>query len=116
LKYLLSIYCDEAADAKMTKDEGDRLMKAYYEYTADGREHGVILAGDPLHPSTTATTIRVREGKLLATDGPYAETEEQLGGYYLVDCKDLDDAIGWASRIPHAALGAIEVRPVMVFS
>ncbi len=116
MKYLLSIYCDEAADAKMTRDEGGKMMNAYQEYTADGKQKGVILAGDALHPSSSATTIRVREGKVLTTDGPYAETKEQLGGYYLVDCKDLDEAIQWASRIPHAALGAIEVRPVMVFS
>ena len=73
-----------------------------------------IVAGDALHPSSTATTVRVRDGKVLTSDGPFAETKEQLGGYYIVDCKNLDEAIEWAQRIPHASQTGIEVRPIMV--
>ena len=116
MKYLLSIYGDEAADAKKSKEEVEREMAAYFAYTNDGRERGVILAGDALHPSTTATTVRVRNGEVLTTDGPFAESKEQLGGYYIVDCKDLDEAIDWARRIPHASQAGVEIRPIMVFS
>jgi hypothetical protein len=116
VKYLLSIYCDEAADAKKSKEEFESEFAAYMEYTNDGRQRGVILAGDALQPSATATTVRVRNGELLTSDGPFAESKEQLGGYYIVDCKNLDEAIEWARRIPHAAQAGIEIRPIMVFS
>ena len=116
MKYLLSIYVDETADARKSKEETGQEHAAYGAYTADGRERGVILGGDELHPSSTATTVRVRNGKTLTSDGPFAETKEQLGGYYIVDCKNLDEAIEWAERIPHASQGAIEIRPVVIFS
>ena len=74
-----------------------------------------MVAGDPLEPTATATTVRVRGGKTESTDGPFAETKEQLGGYYILDCKDLDEAIAYAARIPTAAFGSVEVRPIMVF-
>jgi hypothetical protein len=116
MKYLLSIYCDEAADARKSKEERKQEHAAYGVYTSDGRERGVILAGEALHPSSTATTVRVRNGQVLTSDGPFAESKEQVGGYYVVDCENLDEAIEWAQRIPHAAQGAIEIRPAMVFS
>ena len=116
MKYLLSIYCDEEADGKKSKQEQEQEYAAYMQYTEDGRQKGVILAGDALQPSSTATTVRVRNGKLLTSDGPFAETKEQLGGYYIVDCKNLDEAIEWARRIPHASQSAIEIRPIMVFA
>lgn len=116
MKYLLSIYCDEAADARKSDEERGNEHAAYGTYTAEGRERGVIVGGEALHPSSTATTVRVRNGMALTSDGPFAETKEQLGGYYVVDCRNLDEAIEWAQRIPHASQGAIEIRPVMVFS
>lgn len=116
MKYLLAIYCDEAADAKKSKEEFESEFATYMEYTSDGRQRGVILAGEALQPSTTATTVRVRDGKVLTSDGPFAESKEQLGGYYLVVCKNLDEAIEWARRIPHASQAGIEIRPIMIFS
>ena len=90
------------------------MMDAYREF---GREAaGVIVSGDALHPTHTATTVRVRDGERLLTDGPYAETREQLGGYYIVDVADIDEAISWAAKIPGASTGSVEVRPVVVFA
>lgn len=116
MKYLLMIYADEAADARRPQPEQDREMQAYMDYTDQAGKAGVMVAGEALHPTGTATTVRIRDGKLTTTDGPFAETKEQLGGYYLLDCKDLDEAIRWAAKIPHAALGAVEIRPVIDFS
>jgi hypothetical protein len=116
MKYLCLIYGDEAATTAKTPEQLGVEYAAYGAYTTEGRAQGVIKAGEALHPSSTATTVRVREGKTLTSDGPYAETEEQLGGYYLLDCENLDRAIEWAARIPGASDGAVEVRPVMVFS
>jgi hypothetical protein len=87
----------------------------YGVFTQSIIQSGHFKAGDGLQPTTTATTVRVRDGKILATDGPFAETREQLGGYYLVDARDLDEAIGIAARIPGAKAGSIEVRPVMIY-
>jgi hypothetical protein len=89
------------------------MFKAYGEFTASIIKSGHMRAGDALQPSSTATTVRVREGRTLSTDGPFAETKEQLGGYYLVEAKDLDEAIKLAARVPGAQFGSIEVRPVM---
>src|SRR5438093_940230 len=116
MKYLLMIYCDEAADARKTASENEQVMGAYYAYTTEVREAGALKAGEALHPSTTATMVRVRDGKILTTDGPFAETKEQLGGFYLLECKDLDEAIQWSSKIPDAKTGTIEIRPVVDFS
>jgi hypothetical protein len=90
-------------------------LAEYGEYTQSIVQSGNFKAGDGLQPTSTATTVRVREGKILTTDGPFAETREQLGGYYLVDAKDLDAAIAMAARIPGARDGSIEVRPVMIY-
>ena len=90
-------------------------MQGYGAFTQEVKEKGLMVAGDPLEKSTTATTVRVRGGSTETTDGPYAETKEQLGGYYILDCKDLDEAIECAAKIPSAAFGSIEIRPIMVF-
>jgi hypothetical protein len=115
MKYLLSIYTDEVAEAKASPEQMQAVMGAYYAFTNEVKEKGVYAGGEALHPTTSATTVRVRGGKTTTTDGPFAETKEQLGGYYLLDCKDLDEAIEFAAKIPGAAHGSVEVRPIMVF-
>ena len=116
MQYLLMIYRNEADLGKMTDADRQKMAGEYGTYTQSIIQSGHFKAGDGLQPSTTATTVRVRDGKILSTDGPFAETREQLGGYYLVDAKDLDEAIGLAARIPGAKNGSIEVRPIMVYS
>ena len=115
MKYMCLIYGDEAKHPEASTPEMGKLMEAYMAFTKDIREKNVMVAGDPLEPVATATTVRVRGGKTETTDGPFAETKEQLGGYYILECKDLDEAIAYVARIPTAALGSIEVRPIMVF-
>ena len=115
MQYMLLIYENESASGSRPKDE---MMRFYAEYTAFSKEisaSGHFRAGDGLQATSTATTVRVREGKTLTTDGPFAETREQLAGYYLVEAKDLDTAVGLAARIPEAKEGSIEVRPVMIY-
>ena len=116
MKYLLLIYRSDEAYGKMTPDQRKALSGEYGVFTQSIVQSGHFKAGDGLQPSTTATTVRVRDGKVLTTDGPFAETREQLGGYYLVEAKDLDAAIAIAARIPGARDGSIEVRPVMIYS
>ncbi|HEY4015580.1 MAG TPA: YciI family protein [Polyangiaceae bacterium] len=113
MQYLLLIYADEKTVTRM--GEGDRaaMSKQYGEFTQSIIKSGNFRAGDALHPTTMATTVRVRDGKTMTTDGPFAETKEQLGGYYLVEAKDLDEATAMAARIPGAKSGSIEVRPIM---
>ena len=113
MKYMLLIYGDETAMAKLNEAERAALFRDYGQFSEGIRKSGNFLAGAPLRPTPTATTVRVREGKRLVTDGPFAETREQLGGYYLVEAKDLDEAIAMAGRIPGARWGSIEVRPVL---
>jgi hypothetical protein len=109
---MLLIYDDEAGWARKTKADVDRVMSAYFAYTEEMKKAGAFVAGDPLKATDTATTVRVRGGKTTHTDGPFAETKEQLGGYYLIDVPDLDAALRWAAKCPSAAHGSIEVRPV----
>jgi len=116
MKYLCLIYTDESAESRKNQAEQQELMGAYYAFTNEVREAGVYGAGEALHPTGTATTVRVRNNKTLTTDGPFAETKEQLGGYYLLECKDLEEAIKWAAKIPNAKDGSIEVRPIVDFS
>lgn len=116
MQYLLMIYRSEAELGKMTDADRQKMSTDYGAFTQSIIQSGHFKAGDGLQPSTTATTVRVREGKVLTTDGPFAETREQLGGYYLVEAKDLDEAIGIAARIPGAKDGSIEVRPIMIYS
>jgi len=113
MKYLCAIYGDESQMANATLEQGSQTMAAYEAFTTEVRDAGAMLGGEGLQPSSTATTVRVRDGERLLTDGPFAETKEQLGGFYLLECQNLDEAIEWAAKIPGAAHGAIEVRPVM---
>ncbi len=115
MRYLLLIYTDERTDSMPEAGTNDE-MKAYDAFTQWTRDKGMFEAGEALHPTSAATTVRVRDGKTLATDGPYAETKEALGGFYLIQAANLDEAIDAASRIPGAKHGAIEVRPVFEFA
>jgi hypothetical protein len=116
MQYLLLIYRNEAELVNMDPAARQKLSAEYGTYTQSIVQSGNFKAGDGLQPTSTATTVRVRDGKILTTDGPFAETREQLGGYYLVEAKDLDAAIGMAARIPGARDGSIEVRPVMIYN
>ena len=116
MKYVLLIYDEEKTWENMTADETRVMMPEYFAFTQSIKEAGQYRAGEALQPTATATTVRVRGGKLQTTDGPFAETREQLGGFYLVDAANLDEAIALAARIPSARLGSIEVRPVVVFA
>lgn len=111
MQYMLLIYMDPQ-DAPQPTDE---MTQAWFDYTTALHEAGVHVAGDALHPADTASTVRVRGGDTLITDGPFAETKEWLAGYYVVDVPDLDAALAWAGRMPNITYGSVEVRPVMVF-
>ncbi len=113
MRYMLSIYGKEAAWETATPEDIRRTLAAYEEFGREVHGKDAFVAGDGLQSSTTATTVRVRDGETLVTDGPFAETKEQLGGYYVLECADLDEAIAWAAKIPGALTGTIEVRPVM---
>jgi hypothetical protein len=116
MRYLCLIYDEEKKLAGMSKEEGEAFMGEYFAFTDEIRRSGHLLGGDPLQPVHTATTLRVRNGKLQTTDGPFAETKEQLGGYYLIEARDLNEAIQVASRIPSAKIGSVEVRPIQELS
>ena len=116
MRYLLLIYTPEKEQAKMTPAQQQDMMDGYNKFTEDLMGAKAMLGGDALQPTTTATTVRVRGGKTATTDGPFAETKEQLGGFYLVEAKNLDAAVKWAAKIPGAKHGAIEVRPIMDFA
>ncbi|HVQ45312.1 MAG TPA: YciI family protein [Gemmatimonadales bacterium] len=116
MKYLCLIYENEKNWETMPQSDAEAIMKEYFAFTEDIRKNGKYVAGEALQPTPTATTVRVRNGKISTTDGPFVETKEQLGGFYLIDAKDLNDAIQVAARIPSARLGSIEVRPVVDFS
>ena len=116
MQYMLLIYEPEAMREKGRPEDGQKMMAEYREFTDSILKSGNMKAGDALQPTSTATCVRVRNGKTLTTDGPFAETKEQLGGYYLVEAKDLDEATRIAARIPSAKIGSIEVRPIMVFN
>jgi hypothetical protein len=115
MQYLLLIYRNEAELGKIGPADRKQMTADYGAYTQSIIQSGHFKAGDGLQPTSTATTVRIRDGKTLTTDGPFAETREQLGGYYLVEAKDLDTALGLAARIPGAKTGSIEVRPVMIY-
>ena len=113
MKYLLTLYGDESRFADMTPERQAAGMQAWDGYTKSAIDAGVHLGGEGLQPSSTATTVQIPEsGDPIVSDGPFAETKEQLGGYYLLDCRDLDDALAWARKIPMPG-GTVEVRPVM---
>jgi hypothetical protein len=112
MKCMLLIYSDETGYDKSTKADIEKIMAAYGAYSDAMRKAGVHVRADRLKPTGTASTVRVVDGKTKVLDGPYAETKEQLGGYYLIDVPDLDQAVVWAARCPAAAYGRIEVRPI----
>jgi len=113
MQYLCLIYDAEKAWTDMTEAEKVKMFAEYGVFTKDLKSSGSFIAGEALQPTTTATTVRVRNGKTTTTDGPFAETREQLGGFYLIEAKDLDEATALAARIPSAKIGSIEVRPIM---
>ena len=110
MRYLILIYGNEAQEVT---DEAE--MQKWFDYTERLKASGSYLGGEALMPTSTATTVRVKNGKRVTTDGPFAETKEQLGGFYMVDCKNLDEALKWAEQIPSADRGSVEVRPIMEF-
>jgi hypothetical protein len=113
MKFLALIYNDESMYAQATPEQIAETFAAHGAFGEAASKAGVFGGGDGLQPTATATVVRVRDGERLLTDGPYAETKEQLGGYYVLECKDLDEALHWAAQIPEAKFGSIEVRPVM---
>jgi hypothetical protein len=113
MRYVLLIYGSEEDSARMTEEERAALMQAHFAFANETLKRGLLTGGAPLQPTNTAKTIQVRHGKTLITDGPFAETKEQLAGTYVLNCKDLDEAIEMASRIPDALTGSIEIRPVL---
>ena len=108
MKYAILIYGDEE-----TPNPASHNMELWGAYTQEIAEKGLMQAGEALQPTSTATSVRIRDGQTLTTDGPFAETKEQLGGFYILECKDLDEAIGYAGKIPTAPYGTVEVRPVI---
>jgi hypothetical protein len=114
MKYMLLIYDNEQDLAALSPEQTKQLYGDYFKFTAEVKASGNYIAGDPLQPVETATTVRVRNGKTTMVDGPFAETREQLGGYYLIEAKNLDEACKIAARIPSANIGCIEVRPIQV--
>ena len=115
MQFLLMIYSNEKDQAQMSEEEQGAYMQAYNDFTQSIIQSGAFVAGDALLPVSTAQTVRVRDGKVTTTDGPFAETREQLGGYYLVEAKDIDEATQIAAKIPTAKHGSIEVRPIMTW-
>jgi len=113
MQYILLIYENEAAAKARSAEETRKIMGEYMTLTAAIKQSGHMRAGEPLEPTSTATTVRLKEGKTIRTDGPFAETREQLGGFYIVEAKDLDEAVNLAARLPAARWGSIEVRPLM---
>ena len=112
MQYALTIY---AAPRELTPEEGQAMSADYMKVTEEMRGAGAFVAGEGLQPVSTATTVRVPNGERIVTDGPFAETKESLGGFYLLECKDLDEAIDWAAKIPGAKNGCVEVRPVIQY-
>jgi hypothetical protein len=114
MKFMILIASDDAADPAPGTPEFQAMMDGYFTFNAEAGQAGVLLAGEALLPASTATTVRVRNGEALHTDGPYAETKELLGGFYVLDVPDRDAALAWAAKIPTAAWGSVEVRQVAV--
>ena len=113
MKYMLLIYGNEAARQSVSKEQMNQMFAAYGAYTEAMKKAGAFVAGDPLQPTATASTVRVNGGSTKVLNGPYADTKEQLGGYYIIDVADLDAALSWAARCPGASVGTLEVRPLM---
>ena len=116
VRYLCLIYDDESKWGTMPKEQAEAMLGEYFAFTEGIKTSGHYVGGEALQPTQTATSVRVRNGKISTTDGPFAETKEQLGGYYLIKAKDLNDAIQVASKIPSSRIGTIEIRPIQEFS
>ena len=116
MQYLLMIYASEELEARMSEAELGALLGEYGGFSEELGAAGALVGGARLRPVGDATTVRVRDGKTLTSDGPFAETKEQLGGYYLVEAPDLDAALAWAAKIPSAKYGSVEVRPLWEMS
>ena len=116
MKYLLLMYANESQNPNNTPEEFQAAAQAWARFGQEAQAAGVLVANNGLCPVADATTVRIRDGKTLIVDGPFAETHEQLGGYYLLDCKDIDEVIGWAKKIPIAKYGSVEVRPLNQWS
>jgi hypothetical protein len=112
MKYMLLMYWNQSEVPESTPEEQQKAQRAWMDYNKEAKAAGVLVDANGLAPAASATTVRVRDGKTLTTDGPFAETHEQMGGYYVMDCADLDEAIGWAAKIPAAKTGSIEIRPL----
>ncbi len=116
MKYMLLIYANQSEVPDFTPEEQKASIQAWASTIQEMKDAGVLLYNDGLAPASSATTVRIRSGKTIIGDGPFAETHEQLGGYCMIDCKDLDEAIGWAKKIPGATFGTVEVRPVNIWT
>jgi hypothetical protein len=114
MEYLALIYGDERVWERMSDADRESAYEQYAEFSRAARDAGVLVGGNELASTATATTVRIRENERLVSDGPYAEVKEALGGYFVLECPSLDDALGWAARIPAAVHGAVEIRPVHV--
>ena len=112
MRYIMLICADESGVQALSPAEGQAMMAEYGKFGEEMTKRGVLQTGERLHATTDATTVQVRDGEVLTSDGPFAETKEQIGGFYVVDCKDLDEAIEIAAKIPGARVGSIEVRPI----
>ncbi|RPI99285.1 MAG: YciI family protein [Chloroflexi bacterium] len=115
MRYIALIYNEENGTGELNEAEWAEMMTKYNAFSAEARAAGVTAGGEALQPTHTATTVRVRDGNIQTMDGPFAETKEVLGGYYILDCANLDDAIHWAAKIPGARHGSVEVRPLVEF-
>ena len=113
MRYMLLIYASEEDYSQMTSEEHAAIMQGHGAFAQEAMQRGILMGGAPLQPTSTARTVRVRKGKTVVVDGPFAETKEQLAGTYILDCKDLDEAIELATKIPDAIYGSIEIRPLV---
>ena len=119
MRYMLLIYTNENKFEQLSPEAQQRIMEGHWAVMDETSRRGIYRGAEPLHPTSTATTVRVQNGRVLTTDGPFAETKEQLAGYYILDCKDLDEAIAWAAKIPTCCgggEGCIEIRPLRALS
>jgi hypothetical protein len=119
MRYMLLIYTNENQFDQLSPEAQQRIMEGHWAVMDETSRRGIYRGAEPLHPTSTATTVRVQNGRVLTTDGPFAETKEQLAGYYILDCKDLDEAIAWAAKIPTCCgggEGCIEIRPLRALS
>jgi hypothetical protein len=113
MRYMMLVYNDQSDESRLSLEDRSGVMAAHMAFASEMRSRGIMKGGDELHPAAIATTIKVRGGETLKCDGPYAETKEQLGGYYILDCADLDEAIECAAKIPTAKAGSVEIRPIV---